>query len=138
MGPRFALFRLVFRAGRGQGAVSHGGRVQGEIVKALATALQFIRSAELAPPLGEEKANGKRAPMWRSRLTAPLSWLEIDGVRPPLAAAGYEQSLPEDSRFIASSIRFELDNAIRTLGQVEGPVEQTFGTEPDRGRFVLN
>lgn len=113
--------------------------VQGEIVKALATALQFIRSAELAPPLGEapEKANGKRAPMWRSRLTAPLIVAQIDGVRLLLAAAGYEQSLPEDSRYVASSIRFELDNAIRTLGQVEGPVEQAFGTEPDRGRFVF-
>nr|WP_295466004.1 imelysin family protein [Mesorhizobium sp.] len=113
--------------------------VQGEIVKALATALQFIRSAELAPPLGEEpaKANGKRAPMWRSRLTAPLIVAQIDGVRQLLAAAGYERSLPEDSRYIASSIRFELDNAIRTLGQVEGPAEQAFGTEPDRGRFAF-
>ena len=113
--------------------------VQGEIVKTLSTALQFIRSAELAPPLGEvaEKANGKRAPMWRSRLTAPLVAAQIDGVRQLLAAAGYERSLPDDSRYIASSIRFELDNAVRTLRQVEGPVEQTFGTEPDRGRFVF-
>jgi predicted lipoprotein len=113
--------------------------VQGEIVKALSTALQFIRSAELAPPLGEapEKANGKRAPMWRSGLTAPLVATQIDGARQLLAAAGYEQILPDDSRYVASSIRFELDNAIRTLGQVEGPVEQTLATEPDRGRFVF-
>lgn len=113
--------------------------VQGEIVKALATALQFIRSAELAPPLGEapEKANGKRAPMWRSRLTVPLITAQIDATRELLAAAGYEQNLPEDSRYIASSIRFELDNAIRTLGQVEGPAERAFGTEPDRGRFAF-
>ena len=113
--------------------------VHGEIVKALATTLQFIRSAELVPPLGEmtEKANGKRAPMWRGQLTAALIMAQADGVRQLLAAAGYEQWLPQDSRYIASSIRFELDNAIRTLGQVEGPVEQTFGTEPDRGRFVF-
>ncbi|MFH1794042.1 MAG: imelysin family protein [Pseudomonadota bacterium] len=113
--------------------------VQGEIVKALATALQFIRSAELAPPLGEapEKANGKRTPMWRSGLTVPIITAQIGATRRLLVAAGYEQNLPEDRRYIASSIRFELDNAIRTLGQVEGPVEQTFGTEPDRGRFAF-
>lgn len=113
--------------------------VQGEIVKALATAMQFIRSAELSPPLGDEpaKANGRRAPMWRSDLTAPLIAAQVDGVRRLLAVAGYEQSLPQESRYVAASIRFELDNAIRTLGLVKGPAEQAFGTEPDRGRFAF-
>lgn len=133
-------FAASFREpGEGKEPYRTEAEVHGEIVKALATALQFVRSAELVPPLGEapEKANGKRAPMWRSRLTVPLIAAQVDGVRQLLAAAGYEQSLPEDSRYVASSIRFELDNAIRTLAQVDGPVELTFGTEPDRGRFVF-
>jgi predicted lipoprotein len=113
--------------------------VNGEIVKALSTALQFVRSAELAPPLGEDpgKANGRRAAFWRSGLSASFIAAQVDGVRGLLAAAGYEQSLPEDSRYIASSIRFELDNAIRTLRKVEAPVEAAFASEPDRGRFAF-
>jgi len=113
--------------------------VQGEIVKALATALQYVRAAEISPPLGEElaKANGKRAPMWRSGNTVALVLAQVDAVRQLLTAAAYEKSLPDDSRYIAASIRFELDNAIRTLGLVKGPAEQAFGTEPDRGRFAF-
>lgn len=112
--------------------------VDGELVKALSTALQFVRSAELSPPLGEDpsKANGKRAPFWRSGLTARFLASQVDGTRQLLAAAGYERSLPEDQRYVVSSIRFELDNSIRTLGQVEGPVETSFASDPDRGRFV--
>ena len=113
--------------------------VQGEIVKALSTALQFVRAAELLPPLGEDakKANGRRAPLWRSRMTVPLIVAQAAGVLDLLAAAGYEETLPEDSRYIAGSIRFELSNAIRVLGQVEADPEGAFSSEPDRGPFVF-
>jgi predicted lipoprotein len=113
--------------------------VHGEIVKALSTALQFVRAAELLPPMGEEaaKANGRRAPFWRSRLTVPLIVAQADGVLNMLKAAGYAETLPEDSRYVADSIRFELSNAIRVLGQVEAAPEAAFAAEPDRGRFVF-
>jgi predicted lipoprotein len=113
--------------------------VHGEIVKALSTALQFVRAAELLPPLGEDpaKANGRRAPFWRSRLTVLLIIAQADGVLDLLEIAGYEQTLPEDSRYIAGSIRFELANAIRVLGQVEAVPEEAFAAEPDRGRFAF-
>jgi len=113
--------------------------VHGEIVKALSTALQFVRAAELLPPLGEEakKANGRRAPFWRSRLTVPLISAQAAGVLDLLEAAGYEETLPEDSRYIAGSIRFELSNAVRVLGQVQADPEGAFSSEPDRGRFVF-
>ncbi len=111
--------------------------VDAEIVKALSTTLQFVRSAELSPPLGEDasKANGRRAPFWRSGLTARYVAGQIDGARELLAAAGYEQGLAEDRRYVASSIRFELDSSIRALEQVLGPIESSFATEPDRGRY---
>jgi predicted lipoprotein len=113
--------------------------VHGEIVKALSTALQFVRAAELLPPLGEEpaKANGRRAPFWRSDMTAAFIVAQADGVRDLLAAAEYERMLPEDSRYVAGSIRFEIDSAIVALGKVAKPAEKAFASEPDRGRFVF-
>lgn len=111
----------------------------GEIVKALSTALQFVRAAELLPPLGGEpaNANGRRAPFWRSDMTAAFIVAQADGVRDLLAAAEYERMLPEDSRYVAGSIRFEIDSAIVALGKVTQPAEQAFAAEPDRGRFAF-
>lgn len=113
--------------------------VHGEIIKALSTGLQFVRAAELLPPLGEEavKANGRRAPFWRSDLTVAFIVAQADGVRDLLAAAGYEQNLPEESRYVAASIRFEIDSAIVALGKLQSPAEQAFAAEPDRGRFAF-
>jgi predicted lipoprotein len=111
--------------------------VNGELVKAISTALQFVRAAQLLPPLGEDaaKANGRRAPLWRSDLTVALMTAQADGLRNLLAAAGYEQTLPEDSRYAAASIHFEIDSAIVALGKVAKPAEQAFAADPDRGRF---
>lgn len=111
----------------------------GEIVKALSTAFQFVRAAELLPPLGEEpaKANGRRAPLWRSGLSFGLMAAQAEGARALLRAAGYAETLPEDMRWVADSIEFELDNAMRALGAVEALAEQAFGQEEDRGRLTF-
>ncbi|MEO4001479.1 imelysin family protein [Mesorhizobium sp. CAU 1732] len=114
------------------------GEVDGEIVKALATIFQFVRAAELQPALGKDvdAANGRRAPLWRSDLSFGLVAAQLEGARDLLAAANYAQTLPQDTRFIADSIRFELDSTIRVLGEIAEPAETAFGSERARIGFA--
>ncbi len=113
--------------------------VDGEIVKALTTILQYVRAAELLPALGDspEKANGKRAPLWRSRLTFRLIEAQVRGARDLLAAAGYETSLPDDAAWMPQSIRFELETTARMLNEIATAPEAAFGDGEDRGRLTV-
>ncbi len=110
--------------------------VDGEIVKALTTIVQFVRAAELLPPLGasEDKANGRRAPLWRSNLTFVLVAAQIEGARDLLLAAGYAGRLGS-AGWLPDQIRFGLDAARRALEQVETPAENAFAAPADRGRI---
>jgi predicted lipoprotein len=114
-----------------------GEEVDAEIVKALTTTVQFVRSAEILPPFGQDaaKANDRRAPLWRSGLTFRLITAQIDGARALLNHAGYEDRLPADQRFVVGSIRFELDHTISTLDGIAQPVEAAFRAEEPRGRI---
>jgi predicted lipoprotein len=113
--------------------------VDGEIVKAADTAFQYIRAAELLPPLGDapEDANGKRAPLWRSGLSFRLVDAQIAGVRDLLDAAGYRQALPAETSWVIDSIDFELDNAQRMLGGIAHAPQEAFADEDDRGRIAF-
>lgn len=113
--------------------------VNGEVVKALSTALQFVRAAEILPPLGKEavKGNGRRAPLWRSGLTFRLIAAQIDGARSLLRHAGYQDSLPQEQRFVVDSILFELDHMIGSLTEIALPVEAAFRDEEERGRIAF-
>lgn len=108
--------------------------VDGEIVKALSTSLRFILSAEINPAMGEDpaRANGKRAPFWRSAASFPFINAQLSGVRDLLATAGLEQRLPEDRRHVVQSIRFELVNAIAALGRLGHDAERAFSEADDR------
>lgn len=111
--------------------------VDGEIVKALTTALQFIRAAELQPPLGDDiaGANGRLAPLWRSDATFGLVTAQIAGARDLLLAAGYAETLPADANWLPGQVRFGLDAARRGLEQIAAPAEKAFADAADRGRI---
>jgi predicted lipoprotein len=111
--------------------------VAGELVKALSTALQFIRAAELLPAYGEtaEDARGKRAPFWRGDLTFDFVAAQVDGMIGLLEASGFLDHGDGLATGLASSIRFELRSAKNTLYGVEEPAEIAFESEADRGRI---
>ena len=111
--------------------------VAGEVVKALSTALQFVRTAELLPALGEtaDDARGKRAPFWRSDTTFDFAAAQVDGMIGLLEAAGFTDHGDALATGLAASIRFELRNARRALESVAAPAEQAFEDEEDRGRI---
>jgi predicted lipoprotein len=111
--------------------------VDGEIVKALTTVLQFVRAAELQPALGDDVAgaNGRRAPLWRSDATFGLVTAQIAGARDLLLAAGYAETLPADRNWLPGQVRFGLDAARRGLEQIVSPAEKAFADPADRGRI---
>src|SRR5690606_21904210 len=110
----------------------------GEVIKALGTALQFARDAELLPALGDSaaKANGRRAPFWRSDLTFALVGAQIDGMMRLVQAAGFAGHLDEEDRSAIDSVSFELEHALGALDEVQAPAETAFADEQDRGRIT--
>jgi len=111
--------------------------VAGEVVKALGTGLQFARNAELLPALGEsvEKANGRRAPLWRSNLTFLLIGAQIEGSIGLLQAADFKTALDEGGGGVVDSVLFDLEHALRAIEEVENAAETAFAEEEDRGRL---
>ncbi|MCO5159096.1 MAG: imelysin family protein [Aquamicrobium sp.] len=109
--------------------------VAGEIVKALGTALQFTRNAELLPPLGEtpDKARGKRAPLWRSGLTFALAAARIEAAVALLDAAGFAGDA--EARGAVETMRFDLAHAAEALRAVTTPAEDAFAPGEDRERI---
>jgi len=112
--------------------------VASEIVKALGTSLQFTRDAELLPALGDsmEKANGRRAPFWRSNLTFALLDAQLEGMIELLGAAGFDEELDDDGRAILDTMLFDLKHAQNALAEVNTPAEAAFGGEEARGSIA--
>lgn len=134
-----APFHDDFAAPKAANALYRSQReVAGEVVKAIGTALQFTRNAELLPPLGEsaDKARGKRAPLWRSDLTFALVGARIDGMAALADVAGFAADAAAHRP--AETLRLDLVNASAALGKVKARAETAF-TEPtdrDRIRYV--
>jgi predicted lipoprotein len=137
--PDTAFVQSFTAPGADQAPYRTADEVDGEIVKALSTVFQFVNAAELQPPLGEEvdDARGKRAPLWRSGLTFDLVVAQLEGARDFLGLAGYEDTLPEDRRWVAGSILFELGTALGALEGIETPPEEAFEQEGPRGKISL-
>lgn len=109
--------------------------VAGEIVKALGTALQFTRNAELLPALGEtpDKARGKRAPLWRSDLTFALVAARIEAATRLVDAAGFADEA--QARGAVETLRFDLAHAAQALRAVTAPAQDAFTPGEDRERI---
>lgn len=109
--------------------------VAAEAVKAMTTAAQFIRNAELLPALGEsaDKARGKRAPLWRSDLTFVMVGAQVDAVAALAAASGF--AADDATRPAVETLRLDLVNAGAALGKVTNPAETAFADAEDRDRI---
>lgn len=90
----------------------------------------FINSSELVadtrlkPFVGEnaKKAHPKRAPLWRSGLTARSIEANIDGLQELYEASGIEKLVSTSTARFGQSAMFELDSATRTLNSLSGPL----------------
>ena len=103
-----------------------------ELLRAMTEELQFARDIKLKTALADkpEKANYKRAPFWRSGLTARAVAANGASVAELFAKGDFAAALPEEERWITGSVAFELAQAGKVLGRIETPVVRMF-TEPN-------
>ncbi|ODT47790.1 imelysin family protein [Devosia sp. 63-57] len=111
--------------------------VMGELVKALLTGVDFVRSAELLPALGETiaDARGKRAPLWRSDLTFALVRAQLTGLHDLLEATSLNESLPDANVSPVRNVLFNLEQASRAMDGITQPAEAAFGEVESRKRL---
>lgn len=110
------------------------GEVATEAIKALSTGLQFTRDGKLLPALGAtaEQANGRRAPLWRSNLTARMLKANISGLLAFYRAAGFSAQLSEEVTWIDDTLQSESRFAVSDLDAVARPFEQAVSGGDDR------
>ncbi|WP_417687394.1 imelysin family protein [Roseibium sp.] len=102
------------------------------IFNALVTGLIVVKDQELLPALGAEigKARGNRFPFSRSQNGSTYVSAELEGIRQALDAAGFEQVLDDDFKWIPQSVAFEFDNGLNVLDTMDQPIRQSL-QDPD-------
>jgi len=111
--------------------------VAAEAVKALSTGLQFARDAKIRPALGAspEKAAPRRAPYWRSGLSASSMRAGVDGMLRFYNAAGLRFEAAQQG--LDQTVRHELEQAGGTLAELDAPVAGTMADGDGRRRWTL-
>jgi predicted lipoprotein len=96
--------------------------VAGEGIKALSSGLQFARDVKVMPVLGSgmPAAKPKRAPFWRSGLTAKTMAASVDGMLRFYKAAGLH--FASDEEWMDTSLQHELIQARDTLSSMSGSI----------------
>lgn len=111
--------------------------VAGEGIKALSSGLQFVRDVEVQPVLGSgmSAAKPKRAPFWRSGLTAKTMAATVDGMLQFYSAAALRFAADED--WMEAGLRHELDQARDTLASMSGPIAPQLKSPDGYRRWTL-
>ncbi|APH70534.1 imelysin family protein [Aquibium oceanicum] len=96
--------------------------------------LELVRDVRINGFLAEVPGDDqpKQALFWRSRQTIPAIRSNLRSVGGLLDAAGLEEHLAEDKRWIPDSIRFELANADRALAALDDDPIADILADPDR------
>ena len=111
--------------------------VLGELVKAWLTTVDYVRSAELLPPMGESiaAARGRRAPLWRSDLTFTLIGAQLAGLIDLLDATGLGGTLTGAAATPFNNLRSDLVRAAHALAAIDAPAEAAFADPAIRSRL---
>ncbi|MDO8360928.1 MAG: imelysin family protein [Devosia sp.] len=108
-------------------------RSQTEVLEKLAGTLingtETIRDQRLKPVIGEGggKPKPKSALFWRSGMTVPALAANFGGLRDFFVAAKYLEALGTTNSWVASSVMFELDNAVRAATALVDPIDKVVG-----------
>jgi hypothetical protein len=96
------------------------GEVAQELVKAAREQLELVRDLKIAASIGEtpDKAQPKRAPFWRSNLTAPSISANLASIAAVAGADGIGAALPKDKAWAAGQLTFELQQVEAVLARV--------------------
>lgn len=95
-----------------------------KLVGLISNTMEIIKDQRLKPisSKGPKRVSFKRALFWRSEATGEISRANLEGVRDLIFISGLMQLLPQEKRWLAGSVSFEIDNALKTLSELEGPV----------------
>ncbi|WP_409079865.1 imelysin family protein [Pusillimonas sp. SM2304] len=98
--------------------------VAGEAIKALSTGLQFARDVKLLPVLGDspEAAQYKRAPFWRSGLSARAMGAAVQGMIKFYQAGAYQYG--HDEAWVDRNVQEELQRARDDFSAMRGDAQQ--------------
>ena len=115
------------------------GEATSAIVTGLATSVAALRDLVLQPTLGEtpERSRWRLAPFRRSGLAWDYALAELAGFSDALKAMDLPETLPEDARYLARSLQFEIANAARALSSLDAPLEETVADEAARAQIDL-
>lgn len=98
--------------------------VAGEAIKALSTGLQFARDVKLLPVLGDspDAAQYKRAPFWRSGLSARAMEAALQGMIKFYQAGSYQYG--HDEAWVDRNVQEELQRARDEFSAMRGDARQ--------------
>lgn len=110
--------------------------IAGEAIKALSTGLQFARDVKLLPVLGVsiEQARYKRAPFWRSGLSAFSMAATAEGMRRFYQAGGFVYG--EDA-WLDEALQNEMLRIRENFQNMQGDIEQILATPEGYRQLVL-
>ncbi|HWL28416.1 MAG TPA: imelysin family protein [Burkholderiaceae bacterium] len=111
--------------------------VTSEAIKALSSGLQFARDVKVMPVLGDSMpaARPKRAPFWRSGLTAKTMSASVEGMQDFYKAAGFRYT-PEET-WMDASLQGELLQAHDTLSAMSGSMAEQLISEDGYRSWTL-
>lgn len=102
-----------------------------KLVGLISNAMETIKDQRLKPlnPKGQILVNFKRALFWRSEVTGELLRANLQGIKDLIFILGLMQLLPQDKQWLAGSVSFEIENALKILSELEGPVQSWVNDE---------
>ena len=115
-----------------------GDEALSELMDVAIHGLELVRDVRLNGFLAEtaEEDRPKQALFWRSHETVPIIRANLHSVGAMLKEADVGEYLPEDKRWIASSIAFEFANADRVLGELgDEPIAEILANPDKRAKL---
>ena len=108
-----------------------------ELHRALTTGLQVVQDQKLKPVLGGDMKGAKPfvAPFRRSGLTVDVLAADAFALMAFVDLGGFTRALPEDRGWLANSIAFEFENAVKAAESVTLPIDEAVYDEAARGRL---
>lgn len=136
--PRSAVATELAHPAADNDLYRSSGEVATEVLKALSTALHVARDQKLQPALAEDAASarGTLLPLYRSGLTAAFLAAHAEALQRFVAAAAFEASLPEDSKWIDSNLRDELQRVRQDFAELTMPADRAVGDADERELLV--
>ncbi|MCB9993214.1 MAG: hypothetical protein H6873_06115 [Hyphomicrobiaceae bacterium] len=110
--------------------------VLNEFIGVMVHGLENIRDARLSMLVSETgDVNPRIALFYRSGLTMRALTADVAGLRTMLLTSGIESLMPEDQRWEVGSVDFEMQNFLRTAGEIADlPLDQVARDDDGQGK----